>query len=215
MDRKIGPAEGILIQRELSPLVDRKWDKRKVERIAGADVHFPARDQARAALAVFSFPGLELIETAVHQSACLTPYIPGLLSFREIPAILKAWKKLQGSVSLLLCDSHGIAHPRRLGMASHLGLILDIPTIGCAKSPLCGIFEEPGPERGDRAPIRDKEGFTIGTVLRTRQRVKPIYVSIGHKIDLVHAVQFVLASTPRYRISTPLRWAHRLAGSRT
>lgn len=208
----ITPREGIGIQKELRLEVSRKWDRRRVGTVAGADVHFPSRDRVRAAVVLLSFPDLELLEERVHEGPCSFPYIPGLLSFREIPPILEAMKGLEGGIDLMLCDGQGIAHPRGLGLASHIGLLLDIPTIGCAKSPLYGEFEEPPRAKGSRTPIRDPRGRTIGTVLRTRESTRPLYVSVGHRIDLRTAVRFVLASTPRYRIPEPLRAAHRLAG---
>ena len=208
----ITPREGISIQKELRREVSRSWDGRRVRSVAGADVHFPSKGRVRAAVALLSFPGLEPLDESVHEGPCPFPYIPGLLSFREIPPILDAMKGLQGSPDFILCDGQGIAHPRGLGLASHLGIILDIPTIGCAKSPLFGDFEEPPPEKGSRSPIRDPRGRTIGTVLRTRDRTRPIFVSIGHRIDLRTAVRMVLAATTHYRIPEPLRAAHRLAG---
>jgi len=208
----ITPREGIGIQKELCREVSRSWDGRRVRAVAGADVHFPSRERARAAVALLSFPDLELLEESTHEEPCSFPYIPGLLSFREIPPILEALRGLEGKADLLLCDGQGIAHPRGLGLASHLGLLLDIPTIGCAKSPLYGEFDQPPPSKGSRTPIRDPRGRTIGTVLRTRGSTRPLFVSVGHRIDLRTAVRMVLATTTRYRIPEPLRAAHRLAG---
>ncbi len=205
--------EGIGHQREMRALVSRRWDGRRVETAAGADVHFPSKGQARAVIVVCAFPSLELIDSSIYEGPCTFPYIPGLLSFREIPPLVEAWKGLKKQPDLVLCDGHGIAHPRGLGLASHLGLLLEIPTIGCAKSPLYGTFELPSPEKGSRSPIRDRNGLTIGTVLRSRDGTRPLYVSVGHMIDLRRAVNTVLASTPRFRIPEPLRAAHRLAGS--
>jgi len=215
MDRhgkSITPSGAIALQNDLRRRVRRRWDGRKVGHIAAADVHFPSRDVSRAALVVVTFPGLEIVETVTADSATAFPYIPGLLSFREIPPVLVAWDRLRTEPDLVLCDSHGTAHPRGLGMASHLGLTLGIPTIGCAKSHLYGRFEEPGPERGDRSPVRDGSGRVIGTVLRTRAGVRPVYVSPGHLIDLRASVRFILACSPEYRIPAPLRMAHRAAG---
>lgn len=208
------PSEAIELQKRLRNQVTRRWDGRKVLTIAAADVHFPDRETSRAALAVVSFPGLEPVETVVRDSPTSFPYIPGLLSFREIPPILEAWKALRTVPDLILCDSHGTAHPRGLGMASHLGLTLGLPSIGCAKSHLFGIYEEPGTQRGDRSPVRDKSGLTIGSVLRTRPGVRPVYVSPGYMIDLRSSVRFVLACSPKYRIPVPLAMAHKAAGSR-
>jgi deoxyribonuclease V len=205
--------EGIAHQRELARLVSRRWDGRRVEKVAGADVHFPSKDRVRAVIVICSFPALEPIETSVHEGPCTFPYIPGLLSFREIPSLVEAWKGLGEEPDLLLCDGQGIAHPRGVGLASHLGLLLEIPSIGCAKSPLYGRFELPGEKKGSRAPILGARERTIGTVLRTRDGIRPIYVSIGHMIGLRRAERTVLDCTPRFRIPEPLRAAHRLAGS--
>lgn len=207
------PAEGIEIQKRLRALVRRSWDGRAIELVAGADVHFPAKGMARGALAVLSYPGFELVDSSVFDGPCAFPYVPGLLSFREIPSLLEAWRKLRRRPDLILCDGQGIAHPRGFGLASHLGLVLGVPTIGCAKSPLFGRFEEPGPNRGDEARIVDPKGRTIGSVLRTRDRTRPLYVSVGHLVSLRKAVSIVLSCAGRYRIPEPLRRAHRLAGT--
>ncbi|MCK4236668.1 MAG: deoxyribonuclease V [Candidatus Krumholzibacteria bacterium] len=210
----VTPRDGIELQRTLCKLVSRKWDGRKVKRIAGMDVHFPSKDTARAAAVILTYPKLEMIESSIHECPCTFPYIPGLLSFREIPPLLEALKKLKVMPDLVLCDGQGIAHPRGVGLATHLGILLELPTIGCAKSPLFGTFNEPGTQKGNRSPILDKSKKTIGTVLRTRTGTRPLYVSIGYRIDLQTAVRFVLSSSPRFRIPEPLRAAHRLAGEK-
>jgi deoxyribonuclease V len=209
----VTPREGIRIQNELRREVSRRWDGRAVGIMGGADVHFPSKETVRAAVALLTFPGLELIETAIYEGPCSFPYIPGLLSFREIPPIIEACKHLARQPDVLLCDGQGIAHPRGLGLASHLGIVLDIPTIGCAKSALFGEFDLPAAAKGSRSPIRDRSGKTIGAVLRTRDDTRPLYVSVGHRIDLRTAVRLVLSSTTRFRIPEPLRTSHRLAGS--
>lgn len=208
----ITPREGIRIQEELRREVSRSWDGRRIRAVAGADVHFPSRERVRAVVVLLSFPDLISLDESIHEGPCSFPYIPGLLSFREIPPILEALRGLKGSPDLILCDGQGIAHPRGLGLASHLGLLLDTPTIGCAKSPLYGEFDQPSSTKGSRTPIRDPRGRTIGTVLRTRDDTRPLFVSVGHRIDLRTAVRIVLATTTRYRIPEPLRAAHRLAG---
>jgi deoxyribonuclease V len=210
--RGVTPTEGIRIQKELTGLVSRRWDGRPIRLVAGTDVHFPARDRVRAAVTVLRFPELEQEEQRIHEEPCAFPYVPGLLSFREIPPLLAAFKRLTRRPDVILCDGQGIAHPRGVGLASHLGLILDLPSVGCAKSPLFGRFELPGPRKGDRSPLTDETGKIIGTVLRTRNQVKPLFISIGHRIDLRRAVRLVLACSTRYRIPEPLRAAHRLAG---
>jgi deoxyribonuclease V len=135
------------------------------------------------------------------------PYVPGLLSFREAPAVLDAFRRLQTRPDVVLCDGQGTAHPRRMGLACHLGLWLNVPTIGCAKSRLCGTYDEPGPARGDRSPLVDR-CEVVGAVVRTRARVNPVYVSPGHLCDLESAVEIVLASTPKYRLPLASRLAH-------
>jgi deoxyribonuclease V len=209
----VAPAEAIEIQKRLRALVRRSWDGREIKRVAGADVHFPSKGTARAALVILAYPGFAVVDSSVLEGPCAFPYVPGLLSFREIPLLLEAWRRLRLEPDCVLCDGQGIAHPRGLGLASHLGLVLGIPTIGCAKSPLFGRFEEPGPNRGDEAPIEDPRGGRIGSVLRTRDRTKPLYVSIGHLVSLKKAVSIVLSCTGRYRIPEPLRAAHRIAGT--
>ena len=209
---EVTPAEGIQIQKELRHLVSRRWDGRTVKLVAGADVHFPSKKTVRAAFTLFTYPGLGFVASSIYEGPCSFPYVPGLLSFRELPPLLGAWKQLTRYPDLILCDGQGIAHPRGCGLASHLGIELNLPTIGCAKSPLFGDFNMPGPFKGDHSPIRDKNGMTIGAVLRTRDRTKPLYVSTGHRINLRTALRIVLACTPRYRIPEPLRLAHRLAG---
>ena len=209
----VSPARGIEIQRSLRPLVRRMWDGRAVGRVAGADVHFPSKGSVRAALAILSYPGLEIVDSSIYEGPCTFPYVPGLLSFREIPPLLEAWRELRLAPDVILCDGQGIAHPRGLGLASHLGLVLGIPSIGCAKSPLFGEYGEPGPKRGDRAPIVDPKGKTIGAVVRTRDLTKPLFVSVGHLVSLRKAVSIVLSCTGRFRIPEPLRAAHHLAGT--
>ncbi|MGD1047980.1 MAG: deoxyribonuclease V [Candidatus Krumholzibacteriaceae bacterium] len=209
----VTPAEGIEIQKRLRALVRRSWDGRAIELIAGADVHFPSKGTVRAAVVILTHPGLEIVDSCAYEGPCTFPYIPGLLSFREIPPLLEAWKLLREKPDCVLCDGQGIAHPRGLGLASHFGLVLGIPTIGCAKSPLFGEFDEPGPERGDTACIRDPHGKTIGAVVRTRDRTRPLYVSVGHGVSLRKAVSVVLSCSKRFRIPEPLRAAHHLAGT--
>jgi deoxyribonuclease V len=137
------------------------------------------------------------------------PYIPGLLSFREIPPLLSAWKRLRTRPDAIIVDGQGIAHPRRLGIASHLGLVLDVPTIGCAKSRLCGEHEEPAPERGSWTPLIHKDE-RIGAALRTRDGCNVVYVSTGHRVGLKSAISVVLAWAPRYRLPEPQRLADQL-----
>ena len=165
-----------------------------LRRVAGVDVGFERRNTvARAAVAVLTFPGLELVETAIARRRVDFPYIPGLLSFREIPALLAALERIRDLPDLILCDGQGYAHPRRFGIACHLGVLTDLPTIGVAKSRLIGRYREPGQRKGCRRPLWDR-AETIGVVLRTRTRVKPLFVSPGHRVSLASAVDLVLRS---------------------
>jgi deoxyribonuclease V len=184
-----------------------------VRLVAGADVsHDSGRDRLFAAVVVLDAGTLEVVETSVHVGRVEFPYVSGLLSYREAPGILEALGRLRRSPDLLLVDGHGRAHPRRFGIACHLGILLDLSTVGVAKSPLLGRAGEPGPERGCAAPILDR-GERIGTVLRTRSRVSPVYVSVGHRVTLPTAERRVLSCGGRFRIPEPIRLAHQLAGS--
>lgn len=205
------PKEAIALQKQLRDYVliaDRFGD---VRRIAGVDVGFEEKNTiTRAAVAVLDFPSLELVEYAIAREPTRFPYVPGLLSFREVPTVLAALDKLSALPDMLLCDGQGIAHPRRLGIASHLGVLLDLPTIGVAKSRLVGHHAEVGEEKGEWQPLEDK-GEVIGCVLRSRSRVKPLYISPGHKVSLESARLWVMACLTRYRLPETTRWAHRLA----
>lgn len=180
--------------------------------VAGVDVSASrGRGTGTAAVVVVGYPGLEVVEVKVVRGEVEVPYIPGLLSFREAPLILKACEGLRVSPDLFLVDGQGVAHPRRLGLAAHLGLLLDTPTVGCAKSRLCGTHDTPGVERGSFVDLVDGEE-TIGAVVRTRTGTKPVYVSVGHRIDLPGAVHWVLACCRGYRLPEPARLAHQAAG---
>lgn len=182
-----------------------------VHHVAGVDVGFEQQGKiTRAAIAVLSFPELKLVDTALARCDTVFPYVPGYLSFRELPAVMQALKKLHIRPDLLLCDGQGIAHPRRFGIACHLGVLTDLPSIGVAKSRLIGTYQEPGPHKGNRAVLRDGKE-RIGTVLRTRDGVKPLFISPGHRISHASAVKWVLACTTRYRLPETTRHAHRLA----
>lgn len=178
--------------------------------VAGVDVSVK-NEVSRAAVAVLSFPALEILTYAVAERPTVFPYIPGLLSFRETPVILDALARVNAEPDLLIFDGQGIAHPRRLGIASHVGVLLDRPTVGCAKSRLCGRHQEPPPERGGSAPLVHR-GETIGTVLRTRDRVKPVFVSPGHRISMGMAVARVLDCCAGFRLPETTRWADGIAG---
>lgn len=179
--------------------------------MAGIDVAYGRRGgPAHAAAVLFDLTTLTPLEQAEATLPPLFPYVPGLLSFREGPAAVAALAGLGRRPNLLMCDGQGIAHPRRIGIASHLGLILDLPAIGVAKSRLIGTHAEPGPNRGDWTPLVDKDEV-IGAVLRTRVNVRPVFVSIGHRISLESALALVLACTRRFRLPEPIRAADRLS----
>jgi len=205
------PKQAIALQKELASQVDCTDRFAAVRQVAGVDVGFEQGNTiTRAAVAVLNLDDLSLQYGAIARLPTTFPYVPGLLSFRELPAILAALEKLPRLPDLLLCDGQGIAHPRRLGIASHLGLLLDRPTIGVAKSRLVGAHDEPPPEKGGWMPLQDK-GETIGAVLRTRRGVKPLYISPGHRISLETSMAFVMQCITRYRLPETTRWAHRLA----
>lgn len=182
--------------------------------VAGVDMGFLEDGKTcRAAVAVLSFPDLQVVESSLAYLPTTFPYIPGYLSFREIPAIIDALKKLTTIPDIIICDGQGIAHPRRFGIASHLGLLIDIPTIGVAKSWLIGEYAPLGENRGNWQPMTDA-GEIIGAALRTRTAVKPVYVSIGYRISLKTAIQYVLDCTPKYRLPETTRVADKLASDR-
>lgn len=181
-----------------------------MELVAGVDCS-ERDDRVRAAIVVMRLVDGEVVATATAERALEFPYVPGLLAFREVPAIADAWRKLAVRPDVLLVDGHGIAHPRRIGVASHVGVVLDVPSIGCGKSLLVGAHAALADERGARVPLLH-ERECVGVALRTREGVRPIYVSVGHRIDLGRAVELVLACAPRYRLPEPIRLADRLAG---
>ena len=205
----VSPVEAVAIQAELGGLVVEVGEPTNVRRIAGVDVGLP-QGMARAAVVVDSYPDLVLVESAVAERPLLFPYVPGLLSFREAPAIIAALTSLSEEPDLLIVDGQGVAHPRRLGIASHIGLLVDLPTIGCAKSLLVGHFGPLGDTVGDWVPVEYRQQ-TIGAAVRTRSRVKPVYVSVGHRISLESAIHWVLACGNGHRLPEPQRQAHRFA----
>jgi deoxyribonuclease V len=205
------PAEAIALQRELSARIVLRDDIGEVQRIAGLDCGFEESGRVtRAAVAVLSYPGLTLLEHSLVRMPTAFPYIPGLLSFREAPALLAALEMLETPPDLLLADGQGYAHPRRFGIACHLGLLTGLPAIGVAKSRLIGVYEEPPNRRGAWTPLLDKNE-TIGAALRTRERVKPLYISAGHRVSLETAIAWTLRCAVRHRLPEPARAAHRLA----
>jgi len=211
-ERRVSPARAVQIQRELAQQVSRRSRVREPRFIAGADVSARvARGEARAAVVVLKYPELDLVESRVITGEVDFPYIPGLLSFREAPLILAACEQLTVEPDILLVDGQGLLHPRRFGLACHLGLLLDMSTIGCAKSLLCGGHDMPPAEPGGYAEVIDKSE-TIGAALRTKAGVKPVYVSIGNHISLNDAVGWVLNCCRGYRLPEPTRLAHLAAG---
>jgi deoxyribonuclease V len=212
----VTPAEAIRLQEALAGQVVVENRLVEVRAVAGVDVAVED-GVARAAVVVLGYPELDVVEIARAERPVTFPYIPGQLAFREAPAVLAACEALQAEPDLLLFDGHGLAHPRRMGLACHVGLFLDKPAIGCAKSRLCGEHGEPPPDAGAWAPLRDGSE-TIGAVVRTRQGARPVYVSIGHKVDLETAIRWVLATCRPalggfrgYRLPEPCRLAHRAA----
>ena len=203
------------IQQQLACQISRKSEAINPRFIAGVDISAPdSTGTAHGAVVILSYPELETIEVEIAEAKLIFPYIPGLLSFREAPLVLAACQKLSTSPDLILVDGQGIAHPRRFGLASHLGLLLNIPTIGCAKSRLCGKHEEPATEAGSYAKLNDN-GEDIGVALRTKDNVNPIYVSIGHKIDLPTSIHWVMKCCLGYRLPEPCRLAHLAAGGKS
>ena len=215
------PAQAIALQKTLAGAVVRSdrfgpGGRRAIRRVAGVDAAFADGGRViRAAAVVLDYPGLDVADQVLVERPTAFPYVPGLLSFREVPALLEALGELSVAPDLILCDGHGYAHPRRFGLACHLGLWLDTPTIGVAKSRLTGSHDEPGPAKGDVAWLLAGKGERpcerLGAVLRTRERVKPVYVSAGHRISLRTAVSLSLACATRYRLPEPTRLADKLS----
>jgi len=211
---QLTPAEAAVLQNELRQRVERVDRLPAIQHVAGVDVGFEAEGHVmRAAVAVLAFPGLKLVETSVARCPTAFPYVPGLLAFRELPAVLAALTKLNITPDLILCDGQGIAHPRRFGIASHLGVLLDAPTIGVAKTRLTGRHVEPPDVKGAWTPLIDGAEI-IGAVVRTRAGVKPVYVSIGHRVSLETAIELTLACVTRYRLPETTRHAHHLASAK-
>ena len=209
----VTPGEAIAIQRELAGRVVNAGDPGPVGLIAGVDVSAGRLgSRGRAAVVLLNYPDLALVEVARHEAEITFPYVPGLLSFREIPAILPAFEQLSRQPDLVIVDGQGIAHPRRLGVAAHLGLLIDRPTIGCAKSRLIGVHQDPPDRPGTWTPLFDGRNV-IGNVVRTRAGVKPLYISVGHRIGLAEATEWVLRCTRGYRLPEPIRAAHQSAGT--
>lgn len=208
----VTPEQAKQLQNELRNQVIRTDQFETIKTVAGVDIGLKD-DIALASVVVLSYPDLQVVNVVVAESRVSFPYIPGFLSFREIPPLLVAFSRLQTEPDLVIVDGQGIAHPRRFGLASHLGLILDIPTIGCAKSRLCGQYTEPDTEKGAYTDLLDKDEI-IGVALRTRTNVSIVYVSIGHRISLASARKFTLACCGKYRLPETTRYAHKAASGK-
>lgn len=209
----LDPQEAARVQADLRERLVLAWDGREIETVAGVDIGLQ-ESTARAAIVVMRFPDLTPVEAVTAQAPLVFPYIPGLLAFREGPAVLAAWERLRSKPDLLMFDGQGIAHPRGLGIAAQMGLWLERPTIGVAKSRLYGRYAEPGPAKGDYELLYDQHDAdrVIGAVLRSKEKTKPLFVSPGHHIDVSHALDFVRRCLTVYRLPEPTRWAHKVAG---
>lgn len=208
----LSPAEAMRLQEELQGQVAHEdLTTGPPARVAGIDIGFERNGAVtRAAAVVLGYPGLEVVDKAIARRPTRFPYVPGLLSFRECPAALAALDRLTATADVLVCDGQGYAHPRRFGLACHLGLLTGIPSIGVAKSRLIGVHDPVPETKGAWVPLRDR-GETVGAVLRTRRGIKPVFVSVGYGFTLATAVDLVLGLTPRYRLPETTRHAHRLA----
>ena len=211
-DWDLAPHEAVALQKQMAGeiIYDRPLDIDSVRLVAGVDVSVK-NNVSNAAVVVLTFPGLEVIESVTAQRPTPFPYIPGLLSFREGPVLEEAFNRLEHEPDVFIFDGMGRAHPRRIGIASHMGLWLKRPTIGCGKTLLSGKYVEPPPERGAYVDLIDR-GEVIGAILRTRANTKPVFISPGHLIDLRSSVELIMHCTPKYRLPEPIRAAHKTAG---
>ncbi|WP_270169011.1 deoxyribonuclease V [Paenibacillus sp. SYP-B4298] len=206
----ISESQAIILQKELALKVIKEDQLKHVNYIAGVDVAYSKNnDRLVAAVIILDATTQNLIESSVVEDIPSFPYIPGLFSFRELPPVIKAFSKISVTPDLIVCDGQGVAHPRRFGLASHLGVLLNTPTIGCGKTKLLGDYEDPGIKRGDYSTLLDNND-EIGIVLRTQNNVKPIYVSIGHRISLPTACKWILQLAPRFRLPETTRQADQL-----
>lgn len=206
----ISEEEAIQLQLELALRVTTEDTGTPIRYVAGVDVAYRKQsDTLIAAVVLLEADSLQVVESVVVEDTVPFPYIPGLFSLRELPPIVKAFEKIKTAPQLIVCDGQGIAHPRRFGLASHLGVLFDIPTIGCGKTRLLGEYFEPDLQRGAFSPLVDN-GEVIGSVLRTQEHIKPIFVSIGHRISLQSAREWILRLSPRYRLPETTRQADQL-----
>jgi deoxyribonuclease V len=211
----LSPREAIEIQKQLAyEIVTENKFTEPIKTVAGIDLGFDLKtDTSRAVVVVLSFPELKLLETSEAKMPIQFPYVPGLLSFRETPVAIRALENLHLTPDIILCDGQGLAHPRRFGIACHIGLIANVPTIGVAKSILVGKFENLGETRGSTADLIHRHE-KIGVALRTKDKVQPVYVSVGHRIGLKTATDYVLQCAPKYRLPETTRLADKLASYR-
>lgn len=214
-DWNLDPRQAIELQKQLaSEVIEENRFDAPFKTVAGIDLGYDAANETcRAVVVVLSFPALDLIETSETLLPIQFPYVPGLLSFRETPAAIAALEKLTVTPDVILCDGQGLAHPRKFGIACHIGLFTDVPTLGVAKSLLVGKFEDLGETRGSTAPLIYKNE-RLGTVLRTKDKTQPVYVSVGHKINLATATDLVLQCAPKYRLPETTRLADKMASYR-
>jgi len=206
----VSPTEAKKIQRQLRDRVLVQPLDHQPEIIAGIDVSVK-EEQARAAVVLLSYPDPAPFHAVTAEMPVSFPYVPGLLAFREGPVVLAAMERLTDRPDVLMFDAQGLAHPRRMGLATHLGILLGVPAVGCAKSRLCGAYVEPDEQKGNWMPLIDGDEV-IGAVVRTRDSVRPVFVSVGHRVDLETAISLVLGCANKYRLPEPTRWAHRVAG---
>ena len=208
----LAPDQAVALQRDLrrEVVADQPIDLDVIRLVAGVDVSVKG-DQSQAAVVVTTYPDLQPVETVLARRATPFPYIPGLLSFREGPVLEEAFEKLEAEPDVFLFDGMGTAHPRRIGIACHMGLWLQRPTVGCGKTLLCGRYTALAEEKGASSPLVDK-GEVIGVALRTRARTNPVFISPGHLADIATAAELVLRCSPKYRLPEPIRMAHNAAG---
>ena len=210
----VSPTDAVTLQRELASRVDHTPFQGDPRYVAGTDISGVGPDgRVTAAAVVLTYPDLETVECRTLKATPQFPYVPGLLSFREIPVLVPLLESLSIEPDVILVDGQGTAHPRRFGVACHLGLLFDVPSIGCAKSRLVGEFDEPDPEKGAHTDLRHN-GEVIGAALRSRTGVKPIFVSVGHRVDLASALRIVNSCLGKFRVPEPTRRSHLAAAGR-
>ncbi|HWV68988.1 deoxyribonuclease V [Chitinophaga sp.] len=206
---KLTVPEATIIQRELKDTVKITPYNGPLNYVAGADISFNKfSTTVYAGIVMMEFPSMKPVGYSLVKKEVLFPYVPGFLAFREVPALLDAWAQLPLKPDILVVDGHGIAHPRRMGIASHFGVLAQQPSIGSAKKKLFGVYEEPGMEKGRYTPLTDKQGQQLGNVLRSKSNVKPIFVSPGHLVDIPGSAEILLQCIKGYRLPEPTRLAH-------